>query len=76
MISSRKSRTDCASAADGGGLFPLVEPAEPVAVFAAVVREPVGPVLDLSAELDVERGIAPGAVDAAVPARFEGGVGV
>lgn len=58
-------------------MFPLAEPAAPVAVPARALLELVGPALDLKAELDVERGIAEGAVDdAADPDLFEGGVGV
>lgn len=65
VISSRKSRTDWASAAEGGGLdaaFAPVPEAAPVAPApAGPCRAPVAPELERRVELEEERGRGGGA---------------
>lgn len=74
VISSRKSRTDCASAAEGGGgLLALLALAEDAVLCPAVVVRVVvegGPaaVVCRRVELDVERGTC----EVGAPAPVEG----
>lgn len=69
VISSRKSRTDCASAAEGGGgLVALLEDVLLLAVVVVVVRVVVegGPAaVCRRVELDVERGTCEAGVEVA-----------